>query len=526
MKNYRTAFVVALVLAVVLAAGLVYVGWRYVWRPPANAASAAAPAETSGTRGASVQNSGQAQTSGMTQQEAKLVPIQLSPQRLQSIGVKSGVVRIEPVVDDIRTVGNVAVDERLVSYVQLRFSGWIQKVFVNSTYQYVRKGEPLFTIYSPDLVTTEQEYLIAKRNQNVLASSTVPGVAAGAVSLFGAAQERLRQWQVPAREIDRLGKTGRVSRELTIDSPASGYVTEYNAIPQLYAQPQTRLYTMANLSTVWVIAEFYQDQIAGISPGDPATVTVDSFPGEAFRGRVDFVYPNVDMTTRTVKVRLVFPNPGVRLKPGMFVNVDVKRSMGREMVIPASGVFQTGTQSIVFVDHGGGYLEPRTVTVGSQVGDNYIVLKGLKPGERVVSSANFLIDSESQLQAALGSFIPPPPGAGAAASMNTSQNNLQFSSTPSPPRKGGNTFAVKLTDSHGRPIAGAQVELDFLMPAMPAMGMAAMRASFPLTDSGGGNYRGQGQLPSGGTWQVSIVAKRNGRVIASKQLSISADGGM
>jgi len=423
----------------------------------------------------------------------------------------------------------VDVDEQLEYYVQLRFAGWIQQVFANYTYQYVHKGQRLFTIYSPDLVTTEQEYLIAKQNKNMLAASTVPGVASGAASLFSSAAERLKLWQVPAREISRLKATGQVRNELEIDSPVSGFITERNALPHMYAQPETRLYAIANLSTVWVYANVFQNQIGQIKVGDPASVTVDSYPGRTFNGRVDYIWPQVDMTTRTVKVRLVFSNAGLKLTPGMFVNVAMKIPLGRHVAIPASGVFQTGTQNIVFIDHGGGYLEPRDVQLGPQAGDEFVVLKGLKAGEQIVTSANFLIDSESQLQAAIGSFMPPPPGAGAAAAMNQGakgQPKIEFSSIPSPPHKGGNTFRVKLTSSNEQPITGAQVSITFFMPAMSSMGMPAMRTVVTLSDKGGGMYEGTGNLGSGGIWQVSITAQKGGQTLAAKQLSVSAGGSM
>src|SRR5579875_3524091 len=525
MGNYRSAFLVTLIVAILLAAGLGFVGWRSYGRRSKAAESQpmSAPSSASGV------GNGQEQSAPAAPVETPLAPVQLSPQRLQSIGVKTGIVEIKPVYNEIRTVGNVDVDEQLEYYVQLRFAGWIQQVFANYTYQYVHKGQRLFTIYSPDLVTTEQEYLIAKQNKNMLAASTVPGVASGAASLFSSAAERLKLWQVPAREISRLKATGQVRNELEIDSPVSGFITERNALPHMYAQPETRLYAIANLSTVWVYANVFQNQIGQIKVGDPASVTVDSYPGRTFNGRVDYIWPQVDMTTRTVKVRLVFSNAGLKLTPGMFVNVAMKIPLGRHVAIPASGVFQTGTQNIVFIDHGGGYLEPRDVQLGPQAGDEFVVLKGLKAGEQIVTSANFLIDSESQLQAAIGSFMPPPPGAGAAAAMNQGakgQPKIEFSSIPSPPHKGGNTFRVKLTSSNEQPITGAQVSITFFMPAMSSMGMPAMRTVVTLSDKGGGMYEGTGNLGSGGIWQVSITAQKGGQTLAAKQLSVSAGGSM
>lgn len=521
MKTYRTGFLLAVCGNVALLAIVAGLWWHYRAGKPAPAVESPAMASS-----AAQDSSGSAMAAAPAQPETPLVPVQISPQRLQSIGVKTGVVERKPMEDEIRTTGNVTVDETRLAYVQVRFSGYIQKVFADATYQYVRKGQPLFTIYSPDLVATEREYLLARQNQKEVQQSTVPGVASSAASLVNAAVERLKQWNVPQEEIAKIEASGQAQQELEIDSPVSGYITERNALPNLTVQPDTRLYTIADLSTVWVQAQVFQSDLGRIRRGDPARLTVDSFPGRTYRGRVDFVYPQVDMNTRTANARLVFSNPGLQLKPGMFVNVTLKLPMGQQLVVPATGILQSGTRQIAFVYRSDGYVEPREVQLGERVGDDFIVTKGLKPGEQIVTSANFLIDSESQLQAALGSFAPPPPGAGAASAMNAPQGSVELTSDPNPPHKGSNVFRVKLTDGSGSAISGADVNVTFFMPAMPAMGMAAMRTSVTLTDKGNGLYEGSGQLESGGTWQVTILAKKNGQVIASKQLNVNATGGM
>src|SRR5437588_6611109 len=364
------------------------------------------------------------------------------------------------------------------------------------------------SIYSPDLVATEREYLVAKQNQQKVAHSAVPGVASSAASLVEAARERLEQWAIPEKEIARLESTGQVEQELEIDSPVSGYITEREALPNKYVQPETRLYTVADLSSIWVFIQVFQNDLGRVRAGQPATLTVDSYPGRTFSGRVDFIYPEIDTTTRTARVRLVFPNPDLKLTPGMFVNAVLKIPMGRQTVISATGVLQSGTRQIAFVDHGNGNLEPREITLGARAGEDFVVLKGLKPGERIVTSANFLIDSESQLQAALGSFAPPPPGAGAASTTNATQGIVELSSDPATPRKGSNVFRVKLTDASGAPISGAEVSVTFFMPAMPAMGMASMRTPVPPSDKGNGLDEGSGQLASAGTWPATSLATK------------------
>ena len=526
------ALAMAVALNVILAAALFFTWWRSRQPQPPEPekhdsqmpAVSASPVSSPATGG------GNAAPSQAVNTEPALATVQLTPQRMQSIGVKLGTAQIKTVTNDIRVTGNVDVNERQLATVQVRFPGWIRKVYADATYDYVRKGQPLFTIYSPDLVTTEREYLLARKNQQDLKQSSIDGVAAGADTLVSAARERLQQWEVPPSEIAKLESTGQPITDLTINSPVSGYVTERNALPNMYVQPESKLYTVADLSTVWVYAQIFQTDIGRIRPGDAATVTVDSYPGRTFKGRVDFILPQVDMATRTVKVRLAFANPNLLLKPGMFVDVVLKAPAGKAVVIPASAIFRSGTRTLVFVNKGEGNFEPREVELGSRVGDDLVIQRGLKPGDSVVTSANFLIDSEAQLQAAAGAFVPPPPGAGAAASMNRPEGgplaSAELTTDPSPPRKGSNVFRVKVTGASGYAIAGAQVNVTFFMAAMPAMGMAAMKTSVDLSDKGNGLYEGKADLGSGGTWQVTITARQNGVLIISRQLTVNATGGM
>jgi RND family efflux transporter MFP subunit len=455
--------------------------------------------------------------------EAPLAPVQLSDEQMQSIGVKTGTAEYKQLSDDIRATGTVDIDERLLSYVQVRFPGYIRRVFADATYQYVRKGEPLFTIYSPDLVATQQEYLLARQNQKFMSTSSIEGVASGAASLSSAAEQRLQQWDIPVSEIAKLKETGKAIQDLTINSPVSGYITERNALPNMYAEPATRLYTVADLSRVWVNAQVFQNDIGRLKPGDIAAITVDAYPDRTFSGRIEDILPQVDMTTRTVKVRLAISNPGIRLKPGMFVNVDLKSALGRQLVVPSSAVFQTGTRQVVFIDHGGGSLEPKDVVLGPRVGDDFVVLKGLEAHQQIVISANFLLDSESQLQAAAGSYTPPP---ASNPSQQSSTLNIDLTTDPNPAHRGANTFRVKLTNANGSPLSEADVSVTFFMPAMPAMGMAAMNATTTLLPKGAGLYEGQGTLDSGGTWQVTVTVRQNGQTLATKLLHVNAEGGM
>jgi len=535
-NNYRRAFWIALTTAIVLAIVASVLLWRISHTGSSSHRGNSSVSESmdsmtqtssANALGSEPGATGDPQAGDM--QETPLAPFQLTPQRMQSIGVMLGKVEFKRVNTELRFYGNVQVDERRQAYVQTRFAGWIRKVYADTTGNFIGKGQPLFTIYSPELVSTEHEYLLAKKNAEALQQSKVSGVASGASSLFSAAKERLLQWEVSPAEIEKLDQGGKAITDLTVNSPVSGYITQKNALPNMYVQPETMLYTVADLSDVWVLAQVFQSDAGKIKPGDPAEVTVDAYPGRVFSGRVDYILPQLDMNTRTLPVRLVFANPGLKLRPGMYVNVRAKLPMGRQLVVPASAAFHSGTKNLVFVFSGEGNIEPREVELGLQVGDELVVTKGVKAQEQIVTSANFLIDSEAQLQAAAGAFVPPPPGAGQAASMNApaqQQANVELTTDPDPPHKGSNIVRVKLTGQDGQRIAGANVTVTFFMAAMPAMGMAAMKTVINGSDKGGGIYEGKGDLGSGGTWQVTVTAKQNGQTIANKQLTLNATGGM
>ncbi len=530
IRKYRRAFWITLLTSIALAAGVAVLWWRLTRKPPVERAATTSATDTGSQTQPEMQGmSTEKAPAAAPQAEVPLAPIQLTPQRMQSIGVQIGQVEYKAVSDELRFYGNVQANERRLAYVQTRFAGWIRQVYADATGDFVRKGQPLFTIYSPDLVTTEQEYLLAKTNAAALHQSTVNGVASGAESLFGAAKERMLQWEIPPSEIAKLDATGKVITNLTINSPVSGYVTEKNALPNMYVQPDTKLYTIADLSEVWVLAQVFQNDAGKIKPGDPAEVTVDAYPGKVFAGRVDYVLPQVDTMTRTLPVRLVFANSGLKLRPGMYVNVGLKLPLGRQLTVPASAVFHSGTKSLIFAYSGDGNIEPREIELGPRVGDRQVILKGTRAGEQIVTSANFLIDSEAQLQAAAGAFTPPPPGAGGAAAMNApaqAQATVELTTDPNPPHKGSNTVRVKLTSQNGQPITGAQVTVTFFMPAMAAMGMSAMKTVVNASDKGSGMYEGKGDLGSGGTWQVTVTAMQNGQAIATKHLTVNATGGM
>jgi RND family efflux transporter MFP subunit len=529
-EKYRRAFLLTLI-AFIAVAGVA--GWLW-WHSPFNPLKrgenpAVAASQGSETPQPTTDRATNAADAPASQSDSLLAPIQLSPQRMQSIGVKVGTVESKVISDEIRSYGNVQANERRLAYVQTRFAGWIRQVYADATGDFIEKGQPLFTIYSPDLVASEREYLLAKKSAGALQQSAISGVADGAASLIAASKARLQQFDIPESEVAKLDDTGEPIADLTFNSPVSGYITEKNALPNLYVQPDTKLYTIADLSEVWVFAQIFQNDAGKIKPGDPAEVTLDAYPGQVFRGKVDYLLPQLDAVTRTLPVRLVFANPGLKLRPGMYVNVSLKLPLGKRLTVPDSAVFHSGTKDLIFTYAGDGNIEPHEVELGPHVGDEFVVSTGVKANDQIVTSANFLIDSEAQLAAAARAFMPPSPGAGQAAAMNAPSQaaaHAELTSDPSPPQKGNNTFRVKLTDQAGKPIEGAQVLVTFFMAAMPAMGMAAMKTVVQASDKGDGMYEGSGALGSGGTWQVTITAQQNGQNLVNEQFTVNATGGM
>ncbi len=514
--NFRKLFIVAAVLNVALALGA-----YWLWRSSRPATSPTNAREHPPMEGFTIN----APPEGSA---PPLSSVELSPERMQSIGVRTGRIVYKTINFEIRATGTVDVDERRLAYVQTRYPGWVKDVFVNATYQFVKKGEPLFTIYSPELVASEQEYLLAKANAQRVGRSSVEGVSSGADTLLRSARERLLQWNVSESDISKIETNERPATDFTFASPVTGYVLERMVLPNTYVQPEMRLYTVAGLSSVWVSAQVFQEDAGKLKPGDPAEITVDAYPSRTFHARVEQLLPQVDPTTRTLRVRLAMPNPDLLLKPGMFVNVRLRAPLGRQLFVPASAVLQAGTRQVVFVSHGPGSFEPHEVQLGTRSDDGFVVLKGLKAGDVVATSANFLIDSESQLQAAAGAYTPPPPGAGTSTEMNASgqQTSAEVTTNPSPPQKGKNTIQVKLTSADGKLLSGAKVAVQFFVPAMPQMGMAAVSAAVQLTEQGSGTYAGQVELGSGGTWQVTISAEQGGKIVLTKHLSLVATGGM
>jgi len=333
--------------------------------------------------------------------------VQISPERQQLIGVKIGTVEIKPLEKVIRTVGRVDYDEKRLTTISPKIGGWIEDLFVDFTGRFVQQGEPLLTLYSPELVSTQEEYLLALRAKKELVKSPFPEVAGSGSSLAESARRRLKLWDINDDQIKALEESGQPKKTLTLYSPFSGIVLEKVAYKGMNVMPGMALFKLADLSIVWLYADIYEYELPFIRLGQQASIQLSYLQGENFTGKAIYIYPSLNPETRTAKVRFEIPNPHGKLKPEMYANVEIKVQLGRKLTVPEGAIIDTGIRQLAIIDKGSGYFEPREVKVGAKVDNYYEVIRGLKVGERVVTSANFLIDSESKLKEAMGGMAMP-----------------------------------------------------------------------------------------------------------------------
>ncbi|MGE5189561.1 MAG: efflux RND transporter periplasmic adaptor subunit [Gemmatimonadota bacterium] len=345
--------------------------------------------------------------------------IRVDPNTVQSIGVRTGEARIGELKKTIRTVGRVTYDESRITTINSKVGGWIEKLYADTTGQEVRKGQPLIDIYSPDLVSAQQEYLIARRHFDQVRNSPFPDVVKSARELLDSARKRLDYWDIDAAQIENIERTGEVRKTLTLYSPFHGVVVSKAAFDGTRVAAGMELFRIANLSRIWVQADVYEYELPWVKAGTPATVTLDYLPGKKFRGTVAYVYPYLEGKTRTATARVELVNPGIVLKPDMYAHVELSpRVKGKTVLIPSEAIIRTGIRNVVFVDRGSGRFEPRDVTLGLEGEEGTVqVLSGLRGGEKIVVSAQFLLDSESSLKEALNKFqrAGAGPGAGTGA---------------------------------------------------------------------------------------------------------------
>jgi Cu(I)/Ag(I) efflux system membrane fusion protein/cobalt-zinc-cadmium efflux system membrane fusion protein len=447
--------------------------------------------------------------------------VTIDPRRQQLIGVRTAPVTREPMQHILRTVGIVRYNETSLADINLRLEGWIRDLYVDYTGQPIQKGQPLFTLYSPDLLATQQEYLLALKTRDQMQGSVIPDARDRAEQLVAAARQRLALWNLPEEEIRTLDEKRQAPEAVVFRSPASGFVIEKQALQGMHVMPGQTLYKVANLSTVWVEADVYEQEMALARVGQRATVTLDAYPGESFQGRAIYIYPFVEENSRTVKVRFQFENARGRLKPGMYANVEIQGTEARGLTVPANALLDSGTDKVVFVAEGDGYFTPRTVKVGRNLGDRIEILDGVKEGEQVATGATFFLDSESQLRAGLQNYEAPKGAQGSPATGGSSLD-ISFRTQPDPPKTGESVFEVAVKDASGQPVSDGEVSVQLFMPAMPTMNMPAMRNETKLSHVGGGIYRGPGQVMMAGRWDVTVTVAKGGQQLGRKQLAVAA----
>lgn len=476
----------------------------------------------------------------------------VKPARQQLIGVRTDVVDRQTLQTVIRAVGRVEYDEQRITHVNLRMAGWVEDIFVDYTGQLVRKGQPLFTLYSQELVATQEEYLLALRAKEDIQDTPLLEVREQGEQLLEAAHDRLRLWTITDNQIEELARRGKPQTYVTIYSPATGFVVDKKVFKGTYVKPEMTVYSIANLSIVWVLAEVFEYEVPFIQVGQSGTLTLDAYPGETFHGKITYIYPYLNQQARTVKVRLVFQNPSLRLKPDMYGTVRIQVNRGKKLTVPEEAVLDSGTRKVVFVARGEGIFEPREVTLGPKVGSSYEVVEGLQKGERIVTSGTFLLDSESKLMASsnmMGSLgmggikmeqaqmgkmdmggmdmdMKAPAMAAAKKSpagmieKKAGSLTLAFSTNPTPPRMGENRILATVKDEAGKPVSNAKVQLTFTMP-MPGM----IPATVPMSAGKSGMYEAKVNLGMAGQWDLTVIIQRSGHQEVKETFSVMAGGG-
>lgn len=453
--------------------------------------------------------------------------VYISAARQQLIGVRTAKVGYQRLETTIRTVGVLAYDETRLAVIHTKTAGWVESVAVDFVGKSVTRGQPLFTVYSPDLVASQKEYLLALKAREQLGASAIPETRDSAAALLAASRQRLRLWDMTDEQVADLERTREPRKNLTVYSPATGTVLERNVYPGQYITPEVGTLKIADLSTIWVLGQIFEYELPMVKLGQAVEV---EFPhgesSQTLHGTVSFIYPDIDPTTRRVKVRIVLPNPGFVLKPETYVTVVVQTGAGRQLAVPKEAVIDDGLRQYVILSQANGYFEPRMIKTGQAVDEYYAVMNGLADGDVIVTSAQFLIDSETNLQAAMQSMAggeaasAMPAASPAGPTPTPAVLDIAFRIQPDPPRVGENALEVSVKDAQGRPVTDGEVSVAFFMPPMASMGMPAMRNSATLQHAENGVYRGTGEVLMAGRWDVTVTVSRAGQRAGSKRLAI------
>ena len=447
-------------------------------------------------------------------------PVEIDTRRQQLLGVRLAPAEQTTLSRSIHVPGIVRFDESRWTDITLRLEGYVRDLYVDRTGQAVRRGQPLFAVYSPDLASALAEYRLAVQSRTALNGSASEAAKEQAGQLVEAARLRLSRWQVTDDQIDAAPAPGEA--HTVFRSPVSGIVMEKTIVKGMRVMPGDVLYRIVDPSVVWVDASVYEPDLGVVHIGQRGTMTFQTYPGETFSGRVSYVASTLDAQSRTAIVRFEIANPGGRLKQGMFASLDLTVPFGRGLVVPSDAVLDSGRRRLVFVSEGNGYFEPRDVTVGHTVDGRTQIVHGLAEGERVAESAAFFIDSESQLRAATQGFAATNARTAATTASKGDSLSIELATTPDPLKAGPAILTVTVKRGDGQPLADAVVTVVFAMAAMPSMNMPAMRSEASLSPAGAGTYRGSIDVLSTGRWDVAVTVTRGADRLGAKQLTLIA----
>jgi Cu(I)/Ag(I) efflux system membrane fusion protein len=455
--------------------------------------------------------------------------VELSGEEQKAAGIQISEARRQRLATEVSAFGRVEDPESRLSTISARVAGRIDKLYLQYTGQNVQRGQSIAEIYSPELLSASEEYKLALDSRSQLKAGAEPDAIRAADDLVSASRRRLELWGLAPKQIEEVA-AGRVNPDIVVYSTTSGTVVERKVTQGQYVNAGDVLYSVADLSTVWVKADVYESDLPQIRAGQPVEITSDALSGKTIHGNVEFIEPQASVETRTVPVHVHVANPGMRLRPGMFVRAVFAVRQEDALVIPRSAVLDTGTRKLVYIAKSDGVFEAREVQTGTPNSDWFPVISGIKPGERVVTNGNFLIDSQTRLTGgmtglfggsqefgdhqALGGGTPEP---------SPKNAKLTYRTDPDPVRGAAATkFYVQLTDADGKPIPDAKVTVTLVMPAMPAMNMPEMRAAVDLSWNGK-EYGGTVNIPMAGSWNTTIEATRNGQLLASEHARLTAN---
>lgn len=470
------------------------------------------------------------QRTEQVQADASFSSIQLNQKEQTDIGVETVEVRRRNLQRALMAVAKVDEPETQLASISARIGGRIDKLYLDFTGQQVRRGQIIASLYSPEVFSTAEEYRLALENRKRLGTGAEPLAVSGAEDLVNASRRRLELWGLTTQQLDEIASSAKPQIELPIYSTVGGIVTERRVTQGQYVNAGEVLFTITDLSTIWVMADVYQPDLPSVRTGQSVEITSDSLPGTTLHGRVGFLDTSINPQTRTASARIQVPNPSMRLRPGMFVQVKFAAPAGRDVLaIPRSAVLDTGMRKFVYVAKGNGEFEGRQVQLGPAGTDYYPVLTGLKEGERIVSQGSFLIDSQTRITGGMtgmfgGSkeFDHGQVDQGQAQVPAVPQIKFTFRSDPETPRGNSDaTLHVTVLDASGKPMTDVQVKVTLIMPAMPAMGMGEMRAASDLTWKGS-DYAGTIKVPTAGSWNVEVNASRNGQLLGSYHARLNA----